>query len=164
MKNTLFKLKGKLVFDPENISKKHHKQSSWKRTAMVYIPGEMHKYYAWFLYQNFGLELNTPLRGSHFTVINDRIIDSEYRNYLKCKEKWNGKTIEFFYDIEDVRSDGNHWWLKVYSEDAMNIRKDCHLGKPYFDFHITIGRAKENDTGQSEYVFKNRLFYDRIKT
>ena len=39
-------LMGRIKFEPENRTKKHDEQSSWKRIAMVTIEGDVTEYYS----------------------------------------------------------------------------------------------------------------------
>jgi len=70
---------GKILFEPENKTKKHLAQASWKKVAMVMFEGDIAEYYAWFLKRRFNIELNPPQRGAHITFINDSIDDLNNR-------------------------------------------------------------------------------------
>ncbi len=146
----MFEIKGKIEFDPINVSKKHQKQSSWKRTAMVKFDCEMFLYYAWFLDRRFGLKLNQPLRGTHVTIISDIVDDEIYR---QAREAFNGKEITIKYDPTVIRSNGTHWWVKAFCDDGRNIRSAMGLTPdPYFGFHLTIGLANERNSEFSNYI------------
>lgn len=146
----MFKIKGKITFDPINKTKKHEKQSQWKKTALVEFKDDTYKLYAWFIDKTFGIKLNKPLRGSHFTIIND-IVDDDI--YLEAKKIFKDKEITLFLDTTNIKAnDKGHWWIKVYSDDAQNIRNVMGLGKPYFGFHFTIGLATHDQLEQSEYI------------
>lgn len=134
-----FKLSGKITFDPVDLTKKHVKQSAWKKTAVVLIDNkDFYKYYSWFVKKRYNLELQPPQRGLHFTIINDKVPNEKYQ---QAKKLYNGTVVDFEYAV-DPRSDGNHWWLGVRSEDAENIRIASGLEpKPFWGFHLTIGRA-----------------------
>jgi len=56
---------GKIVFEPENVTKKHEAQASWKKVAMVLFEGDLANYYSWFIKKRFNLELNKPKRCSY---------------------------------------------------------------------------------------------------
>jgi len=86
------KIYGKIVFDPKDVTKKHSKQASWKRMAMVMIDGDITEYYAWFLNRRYHIELSKPLRGAHISFINDSIRDIQ--SGLKCDEKKARKAWE----------------------------------------------------------------------
>ena len=134
-----FKLSGKITFDPIDLTKKHVKQSGWKKTAIVLIDNkDFYKYYSWFVMKRYNLELQPPQRGLHFTIINDKVSNEKYEY---AKKKFNNTIVNFEYAV-DPRSDNHHWWLGVKSEDAEAIRSACDLEpRPYWGFHVTIGRA-----------------------
>jgi hypothetical protein len=77
-----------------------------------------------------------------------------------------------YIDPTNVRAnEKGHWWLKVYSDDAQNIRNVMGLGVPYFGFHLTIGLATHDELEKSEivrvtktdgYVDGNRLLIERL--
>ena len=64
---------GKIIFDPGDKTRKHTNQSSWKRIAMIQLYCDIHLYYAWFIYKRYSLLLNKPIRGTHITIISDKI-------------------------------------------------------------------------------------------
>ena len=154
----MFEIKGKIVFDPVNVTRKHSKQSSWKRVVMVEFKDVTWSYYSWFLKNRFGLKLNKPLRGTHFTVIND-VVDNEI--YEQARELFNNKEITIQYDPTVIRSnDKGHWWLKAYSDDAKNIRTAMGLGDPYFGFHITMGLATHLQLEHSKYITRQCIKFN----
>lgn len=136
----VFKVKGILEFNPVNRTKKHRDQALWKRVAMIRTYCDMDEYYRWFLKKRFNLELNSNLRGTHVTIINDRMDFDAFEN---ASEIFNGKEIEFYVDTEP-RSNGKHWWLRVYCPEAESIREVMGLSRePYLAFHLTLGYALE---------------------
>lgn len=157
---------GLICFDPINYTKKHEKQSAWKRIAMVILEDDITKYYAWFVKKRYGIQLNKPIRGAHISFINDSINDimaglnsTEEEAISKwniIRNKLNGSSIEISLDV-DVRTNANHWWLNV-SEDSREklneIRNKLGLGKPYFGMHMSIGNCNEKNKLQSEYILK----------
>jgi hypothetical protein len=132
---------GKIVFEPENKTKKHEAQSSWKKVAMILFEGDIAEYYSWFMKSRFNLNLDKPLRGAHVTFINDRFsdlnkgsgtTDENEASWEALKNKWNGKEIEVTFnlrpfndlnieedleeelDIEKLKNSRTyHWWLIV---------------------------------------------------
>lgn len=137
----MLKIESKIHFFPENKTRKHNSQSSWKKTAIAKIDGDIDLYYAWILERRFNLKLNRSIRGAHVTVISDRVDDKIYN---QIGSMFEGKTITFEYDPAEIRTNGEHWWLKVYSMDAENIRSACGLDvKPFFGLHLTIGYAAD---------------------
>jgi len=151
----MFELKGNIEFDPINVSKKHHSQSSWKKTALVKFDDETHLYYAWLIFKRFNLKLIQPLRGTHVTFINDIVDDEIYR---QAREFFNGKEVTIKYDPTHIRSNTKHWWMKVESDDAHNIRSAIGLDpNPYFGLHMTIGLVKDtpHDREFSRYIVED---------
>ena len=144
---------GKIEFDPENKTKKHELQSTWKRTAIVLLDKDISLYYSWFIYKRYGIALNQVLRGTHFTIVNDRINTIELtESFESAKKMFDGTEIELSYNV-DVRSDGTHWYMPAMSIDAEKIRNQIGLGDPFFNFHVTVGRAdNELNNAQSEYI------------
>lgn len=154
---------GKIQFEPENKTKKHLAQATWKKVAMVLFDGELAEYYSWFLKKRFNLELNKPLRGAHITFINDSIDDLNNRVgsieekealWEKLKQKWDGKEVAVTLNLRPF-SDSNHWWLIVdhkHREELHAIRSEIGLGRPYFGLHMTIGSVNEKNLAHSQYI------------
>ena len=150
MSQNLLKVRGVLDFFPSDRTKKHKNQSSWKRTAMISTKCEIDRYYAWFLKNRFNLELNKNLRGTHVTIINDRMSSGDFEMGSKLFHK---KEIDFFYDPKDIRSSGKHWWINISCPEAESIRESMGLSRtPFFGFHLTIGHANERNEFHSEYI------------
>lgn len=158
--NTI-KLKGRILFDPINKTKKHELQSSWKIIAMIMITGEVSEYYAWFIKKRFNLTLNKPLRGAHISFINDKVTnisgsthEEKIAMWESLKKKYNGKEIEVVLNV-DVRTNGKHWWLNIPEEDRVeihSIRNEIGLGRPNFGLHMSLGYASERQLEHSNYI------------
>lgn len=154
---------GKILFEPENKTKKHLNQAAWKKVAMVMFDGDIAEYYSWFIKRRFNLELNKPLRGAHITFINDSIDDinnrmgtrDEKEALWEClKKKWDGKEVEVVLNLRPF-SDISHWWLIVdhkHRDELHSIRSEIGLGRPYFGLHMTIGYANEKNIHHSRYI------------
>jgi len=147
----MFELKGKIEFEPVNVSKKHYSQSTWKKVAIVKFECDIYAYYSWFLERRFNLKLNPPLRGTHITIINDIVEDDIYE---QAKELFKDKELTFYYDPTIIRSNSKgHWWLKVNSDDAHNIRSAMGLDpNPYFGLHLTVGLSNPKYLDHSKYI------------
>jgi len=146
------KVKGILDFYPINRTKKHDKQASWKKVAIVKTDCDLDRYYAWFLTKRFGLTLNKNLRGPHVTFIND-IVD--FKQYNECAKMFQGRELGFNINTNDIRSNGSHWWFKVDCPEAESIREILGLTRePYFGMHFTIGHAVEKNIEHSEYIWR----------
>ena len=156
--------KGIIHFDPEDKTRKHLKQSEWKKIALIMFDGDMCDYYAWFLKKRYDIVLNTPIRKSHISFINDSISDikkglncddiTAQKSWNALKKKWNNVEIEVALDL-DVRSDSNHWWLNIpqNKRDFLHsIRNEIGLGRPYFGLHMSIGYANDKNIEQSKYI------------
>lgn len=144
-------MNGILEFSPEDKTRKHASQSSWKRVAMIKTDCDLDRYYAWFLKKRFNLELNKTLRGSHITFISDRLDRTIFEEASKI---FNGKEITFYIELEP-RSNGEHWWLRVHSPEAESIREALGLSRdPYFGMHLTLGYANERNLQHSKYILE----------
>jgi hypothetical protein len=144
MKTTIT-VKGKVVFDPPDKTKKHGSQSNWKKVAYLEISGDICDYYRWFIENRFSLPLMNPLRGAHITFINDshKDLGENLDMWHNIKKKWKGKELEVELELTP-KTDGVNWWLTVTesSRDSLHgIRTELGLGRPFWGLHMTIGYA-----------------------
>lgn len=143
MKTTI-KVKGKILFDPPDKTKKHKSQASWKRVAYLELTGGILGYYRWFILKRFNLHLASPLRGPHITFINDSLREIGGENeWTKLKKRWQGKYVEVELNL-DPRTDDINWWLtvdEVSRKPLHDIRGEVGLGRPYWGLHMTVGKA-----------------------
>lgn len=154
----MLEIKTILEFDPVKLTNKHHNQN-WKYNAICLIEGDIDKYYAWFLKKRFNLELNRPIRKAHITIISDKVTDLE--KYNQAKQIFDGKEIVFTYEPDEIRTNGEHWWLKVYNTDIEAIREFAGLTrKPFFNLHLTLGYANEKNIAHSEYILRQIMKYN----
>lgn len=160
-------LTGKINFEPEDKTKKHMSQASWKKVAMIHIKGDITDYYAWFLKKRFHLDLNKPLRGAHISFINDSINDLSLNGERSIEEvnaiwesvrkKWDGKKIDVVLDL-NPRTDDRTWWLNIPHEERASIqaiRDELGLGRPFFGLHMSIGYANEYNIQHSAYIHES---------
>lgn len=154
------RIKGRLIFDVEDKTNKQKLQSSWKKSALVLFDDDLCEYYSWFLKRRFNISLNKPLRGSHYTLINDKYDNIELWNKVKAERQ--GDTVEVYYNT-NLRSNIEHWWLKAYSIDGFNIRTELGLGKQFFNPHITVGLVNNRNIDQSEYALRCEKLYGTVK-
>lgn len=163
MINTITLL-GKIGFEPEDKTKKHKAQASWKKMAMVFIDGDITEYYSWFINRRYNLVLNKPLRGAHISFINDSIKDMSLNGarsisevdilWENVKKKWDKKEIPIVVNL-DPRTDDRTWWLNIPHDNRdllQGIREELGLGKPYWGMHMTIGYANEKNLAHSIYI------------
>jgi hypothetical protein len=164
METNLLYLTGKIEFEPEDKTKKHINQASWKKIAMVMIDGEICEYYSWFIKRRYGLSLNKPLRGAHISFINDSMkdltqngeksLEEAINAWETIKKKWDGKTIKIVVNL-DPRTDGRTWWFNIPHDEREilhSIRAEVGLDKPFFGLHMSIGYANEKNVEQSTYI------------
>jgi len=146
MKENTITVRGQIVFDPKNLTKKHQAQGSWKKVAMVFFhKSDLCGYYAWFIKKRYNLPLAEPARLPHISFINDRESDTNGK-WEEMKKKWHGKTIDVTLNT-DVRTDGTHWWLIIPEderEQLHDIRAELGLSRPYFGLHMSIGYARNS--------------------
>jgi hypothetical protein len=153
----LIKHKGILNFYPKDVTKKHKKQSSWKSVAIIETKCDLDSYYSWFLKKRFNLNLNKNLRGSHITIINDKV-DKEIFNL--ASKTFHGKEIDFYLELEP-KTNGKHWWFRAFSPDSESIRESIGLDKdPYFGLHFTIGLVNDLNLAHSDYILKICKFHN----
>lgn len=146
----MLKMIGKIVANPVNVSNKHNKQSTWKKVSIVQFDDDFCDYYRWFIKKEFGLYLNPPLRGTHVTLINDRL--SDFSEGVDI-DSIDNKLVEIYYDPVNIRSNGEHWWINAESKDIEDLREGLGLSRtPYFGLHITIGYATGYNLEISEYT------------
>jgi hypothetical protein len=158
MKNTI-KIKGKIQFDPKDKTKKHSKQGSWKKVAMILFDGEISEYYAWFIKKRYNLVLNRPLRGAHITFINDRESDMNGK-WEEIKKKYQGKEIEVVLSVDPRTDSANdrssgHWWFNIPEEDRKelhDLRGELGLGRPHWGLHMALGYANDKNMAHSKYI------------
>lgn len=150
------KITGKIIFDPVNETKKHLRQSEWKKVALVQFNGEIAEYYAWFIEKRYSIKLQPPMRGAHVTFINDGVQDSEYleSRWEMVKELFNG--IEMTISLSPcVKTNGKHWWFIIPETERMNlhiIRAMLGLDRPRAGLHMTIGHPNTKNIDQSNYI------------
>lgn len=164
METNLLYLTGKIKFEPEDKTKKHINQASWKKIAMVMMDGEICDYYCWFIKKRYSLRLTKPLRGAHISFINDSLndltqngeksVEEALNAWETTKNKWDGKTIQIVVNL-DPRTDGRTWWFNVPRNERellQSIRTELGLGEPFFGMHMSIGYANEKNIEHSEYL------------
>jgi hypothetical protein len=79
-------------------------------------------------------QLMRPAWESHITVIRN-----EEPPRKELWEKYSGKQVEFEYE-HFVHTDGNYWWVRVLSEELLDIRTELEIDRnPYFPLHLSIG-------------------------
>jgi hypothetical protein len=153
----LLKVAGVMEFEPEDRTRKHKSQASWKRVAMIRTNDDLADYYAWFINRRFNLPLNKPLRGAHVSIVNDAERDFAYGvepRWENVKRKYGGKPMDFFIDLEP-RTNGEHWWFRVYCPAGEDMREELGLKRePFYSLHMTIGYANDKNRAHSDYILE----------
>jgi hypothetical protein len=153
----IIKVRGILEFEPQNKTRKHEEQASWKRVALIKTGDDLSEYYSWFIRKRFNLELNKPLRGAHVTIVNDAERDFEFGVtpiWQEAVKEFDGKPMDFYIDPEPV-TNGEHWWLRVYCPDAESLRGAMGLTpEPFFNLHLTLGYANSRWIEHSKYILE----------
>jgi len=151
----IVRVSGNMIFEPEDKTRKHRNQASWKRAAMIVTQDDMSEYYAWFIRKRFSLQLNKPLRGAHVSIVNDA--ERDFTNGVEpiwsdVKRKYHEKPMDFYIDLEP-RSNGEHWWFRVYCPAGEDMREELGLKRdPFYSLHMTIGFANEKNRYHSDYI------------
>lgn len=123
---------------------------------ILLIDGDIQEYYTHFLHKRTGLILQKPAWGPHISVIRgeEPINKSEWGIY-------DGLNIEVRYD-PDLRTDGDHWWLRVECEAMLDLRERLGLARNgRFGLHLTLGRPIPRHLWLSNYYHK--IFTSRIQ-
>ena len=139
-------VKGVIVFDVDDLTKKHVEQGAWKRTCMVFIGdtksgkynyddykfrGNECEYYSWFIKRSHGIELTKPLRNAHISFINDRMDEmtvhtkdnkDRVKLWEKVKKKWDGKEVDIVLDVRPDTSTRTHWWLIIPHDERGELQ------------------------------------------
>ena len=99
-----------------------------------------------------GLNVSTPLAGSHISVIRqERIQDWD------CWRSLLGQRVNFLYEPM-VRTNGKHYWLRVKSPQLETKRLSLGLSpQPYVPFHLTVATKTENEGIQPKPMTKEVL-------
>jgi hypothetical protein len=151
----LLKVTGIMEFEPEDKTRKHKSQASWKRVAIIRTNDDTADYYSWFINRRFNLPLNKPLRGAHVSIVNDAERDFSYGvnpRWETVKAKYDGKPMDFYIDLEP-RTNGEHWWFRVYCPAGEDMREELGLKRdPFYSLHMTIGYANEKNMAHSYYI------------
>ena len=132
----LLKTEGELYYYDKNV-----RDTQW---LLLNSDESIIDYYTYWIKKHYWLDkFQRPKHGSHISVIRGEIIeDGLFYNHWK---KYHGKKIEFQYSNE-IHNNGEHFWLPVYSKELENIRLELGLTNvPVFNFHLTIGRLRDED-------------------
>lgn len=126
----------KLVYSPARPGLKK-KRAANDFIIVAEMPGDIAKYYSYWIKKKLYLNLQLPAWRPHITVLDGRkpVDDSK----LHLWEKHAGKTVDFEYSI-DVEQHWKFWVLPVRSEKLTEIRTELGFAPNAHNFHLTIGR------------------------
>lgn len=125
----MFTSYGTLVYDPTMDGQKV-KEPFW---LVVKCDDGISYYYAHMLYKWNGTKIHRPAWGTHISLIRNESVQN--------KELWKadeGLRVRFDYSPE-IQTNGNHFWLTVFSHDLLAIRKRFGLPNPFYPLHLTLG-------------------------
>lgn len=141
-----------LKYDPIPLSGNVEKMfKPWWCIAL--IEGEVSEYYSWFVLKRTGIRIQRPAWGSHVSICRGE--EPVNKDFWK---RHDGETLIMRYD-PDVRTNGNHWWMRIECEGMLDIREE--LGLPRhgrFNLHMTLGMPIPLHKETSDYYhnyFKN---------
>ncbi len=148
----MIEIKCILKYDPVPLSGKV--ETMFKPWWMIATcEGDLTEYYAWHLKKRTGLILQRPAWGAHISVIR-----GEEPPNKELWKKHQDKEVTLLYD-PNVRTNGDHWWMRVHCNELLDIREE--LGLPRFGaltLHLTLGRPIPRHEESSDYfhqVFKS---------
>lgn len=142
----LLKGTGVLVYDPHRPGMKT-KTDWW---IVVNVDSEICRYYRWWVWRRYMIELKQPSWGAHVSVLRGGEPRANKKHLWK---KYQGEQIDLEYS-HNVRQAGdttggdrpNHYWfVDVWSERLNEIRDELGFslefqGKP-IKYHLTVGRT-----------------------
>lgn len=135
----LHKGKGRLIYDPKRNGMKS--KTDWWLIATV--DPEIVRYYRDWVKRTYHVKgLCPPSWGAHISIVRGE------GNFIKDKSLWKKYENQWFnFEYEhnptsgnDGQTEGKYWFIDVYSNDFMRIRKELGL-KTYYKFHLTVGRT-----------------------
>lgn len=142
----MIELTVKIKYDPKVLNATDAMFKKWWMIATV--DGDFTEYYAWHVNKRTGLLFQKPAWGAHISVI---------RGEEPLNNKWmlhDGKEIVVQYD-PDLRTNGEHWWANVKSEQLLDIREELGLTRiGEFGLHMTIGRPTHKCLETSHYYHR----------
>jgi hypothetical protein len=149
----MIEIKCKIKYDPVPLTGKA--ETMFKEWWMIAtVEGELTEYYAWFVLKRTGIILQRPAWGAHISVIR-----GEEPENKKLWKKYQDSEVTMVYD-PDVRTNGEHWWMRAHCPELLDIREELGLVRfGSFNLHLTLGRPLPRHKETSDYFLKNfKLF------
>ena len=145
----LLKGTGILVYDPPRPNLK--KKPDW--WVVLNTDAEICRYYRWWVWRRYMIELKQPSWGAHISVVRNRKPDPDKMHLWK---KYQGEKIEFEYspmirrsgDTTNGDRPDSYWFVDVWCNRFTEIREELGLltefrGEP-IKYHMTVGRTWEH--------------------
>ena len=142
----LLKGTGVLTYDPHRPGLKS-KTDWW---IVVNTDSEICRYYRWWVYRRYMLELQKPSWGAHVSVLRGGKPAGDKMHLWK---KYQGEKIEFEYE-PIIRHSGDttrgdrpdvFWFVDVWSDRMNEIRAELGFTNVFRDqpikYHLTVGRT-----------------------
>lgn len=147
----MLEITGSYVFDPlALINSADLFKPFW---VIIRLDDDTSDYYSWFIEKRYGIKVQRPAWGSHISIIRGEQTSIEY--WESFKKEYNNKPVKLIHNSE-LRSNGKHWWIRVSSEEAKDLREKMGYSRdPQFPFHLTIGMPTPKFEQQSFYVLNN---------
>lgn len=139
-------LTGELVYSPKLLGDRI--SSKWWLTVKSDTGLAKYWRHLYHLNANRCYKLQRPSWGEHITIVRN-----EEPPNKKFWEKYAGINIPFYLTPE-IYSNGEYFWMPATCAFGNMIRKELGLGKPFYDFHFSIGHIPEDDNVQSNSLHR----------
>lgn len=118
---------------------RYHYYFSW---LMVDCCEEMAAFYRRMVFFHApSLKLQTPMHGSHITVVAGKYEPTHDERHWK---KYDGNPVVFHYSPE-IGNDGTYFWLPVFCKEFESVRVELGLSPTIpIPWHLTIGNLKQS--------------------
>lgn len=128
---SVYKSQGKIKYDPR--IERGTFQPWW---VILQCDRELLRYYQHIYQTLYWKKLQTAMWGAHASIVR-----GEKPKDLDAWKRFDGKIIEFSYEYEGgFHTNGQHFWIKVWSEEFSEIRKSLGLSEaPRVPYHLSIG-------------------------
>lgn len=146
-----FNVIGKIIIDPKYSINKKIAFSPW--WSIVKIPDNIIDYYRYLFEKQYDVKLTKPKWGAHVSFIRGE----EPKINIDDWNDFHNKKIKLSYS-HDIFYNHDYVWLKVKSNDLLNIREHFGLQKEHkIGLHITVGKFDK------QYYTSFNSIFDLIK-
>lgn len=125
---------GRLHYSPKLLGQ----GSKW--WMVLWCDQEIVKYHRhlFFLDNHKCQNLQSPAWDAHITVIRDEEPSEDYQHLWRLRQD---QICTFEYNFE-AETNGDYWWLTVYSDQLLDIREELGLKRnPEYPLHLSFGKA-----------------------